>query len=440
MEYDIDPYEFSEEDESILIEYSVEMFRHYRLLDEFNIREEGLRRFFDEVRKLYKHENQFHNFKHVWCVMHLSFQILIRGADKFLTSLDVFAVLIAAICHDIAHPGNSNAFEIATQTELSKMYTENCVLEKHHARLTKNLLTNEFGQELLRGLTKQQKEGFYAQIFQIIMATDMARHGELVKEAIGYTSPLSSPTSTAAVSQDFKASEPVDPKADQSSSTSSATPRSSLRLRAMRSHVNKNDPESRVRFTRVIVHSADLGAQTQCLLVAYRWVDRCYGEFRSQAEKERSLGIVTSPIIHSIDLESKKFADQANFITIFLEPLWKALTDFLPELRFAYEQLIANKVSYKEKMAVEYSKEESMRLSHDHHQADCDGSQRSHVVSCSSNSSDGCDETHSNGSSQDHLPRDRSATMDEQLHYQEQKQRERQPDEQSQAMEGVNDD
>jgi len=323
------------------------------------------------------------------------------------------------------------------------------VLEKHHARLTKNLLTNEFGQELLRGLSKQQKEGFYAQIFQIIMATDMAKHGELVKEAIGYTSPLSSPTSTAAVS-DFKSSAPENTSSKSNGNSSSqvpenATPRSSMRIRAMRSHVNKNDPESRVRFTRVIVHSADLGAQTQCLLVAYRWVDRCYDEFRSQAEKERSLGIVTSPIIHSIDLESKKFADQANFITIFLEPLWKALTDFLPELRFAYEQLMANKVSYKEKMEVEYGKEERMRLSSDQQHADSDSSHPSHVVSCSSSSSDIADDTPSNGSSQD-LHRGRSSTMDEQmLHKQQPRQGDTRapaegPDEQSQAMEGVNDD
>jgi hypothetical protein len=352
LAYDIDPHEFSEEEESILIDYAVEMFRHYNLMNEFHFKETVLRKFFEEVRKLYNNENQFHNFKHVWGVMHLSFQILYRGADQYLKPLDIFAVLIAAICHDIAHPGNNNAFEIITHSELSKMYAdppdEVCILERHHAKLTKGLLTNEYGQALLKGLNKQQKDGLFAQIFQIIMATDMAKHAELVREARCYTVPQVSPTMDAHKSTTINKSVVV-------------TPRTSVRIANIRAALNKHDPESRIRFTRIIVHSADIGAQTQCLKVACKWVNRCYDEFRSQADKEKSLGIVTSPFLHQITLESQKFADQCEFIRGLIEPMWQALTALLPELRFAYEQLIANKVAYGERVHVEDEKEQRIR-------------------------------------------------------------------------------
>ncbi len=387
LQYDIDPYEFSLEDESTLIEYGIEMFKHYDLLTEFHIKEEALRTFFGEVRKLYRHENQFHNFKHVWCVMHLSFQILTRGADKYLKPLDIFAVLVAAICHDLAHPGNNNLFEVATQSEISKMYIadppdEICVLERHHAKLTKGLLTSECGQEILKGLSRPQKEGFYNHIFQIIMATDMAKHGELVKEAIAYTSPpIISPTAAAAATASSFSSMSKQNALDANQhavstesksnghngssvkAVATVTPRSSVRIAAIKAALNKNDPESRIRFTRIVVHSADIGAQTQCLKIAYKWVDRCYDEFRSQADKERSLGIVTSPFLHEITLESKKYADQGGFISGVIEPMWKALSDLLPDLRFAYDQLIANKLAYGEKVTHENAKEERQRLS-----------------------------------------------------------------------------
>ncbi len=314
LSYDIDPYQFREEDESILIDYSVVIFKRYHLLSEFHIKEDALRNFFIEVRQRYNHENQFHNFKHVWCVMHLSFQILLRGADKYLKPLDIFAVLVAAICHDMAHPGNSNAFELATESEISKIYAdppdETCVLERHHATLTKGLLTNECGQEMLKGLSKTQKEVFYGQVFSIIMATDMAKHKELVKEAEAYTAVVSPQCVAAALTKEVavEADAKINGKV-----VATVTPRSSLRLATkVTTPLNKHDPESRLRFTRIIVHSADIGAQTQCTKIAGNWVDRCYDEFRSQASKEKTLGIVTSPFLHEISVESKSASSAAS--------------------------------------------------------------------------------------------------------------------------------
>ena len=37
-------------------------------------------------------------------------------------------MFVAALCHDIDHPGHTNAFEINISSELAIMYSDDCVL------------------------------------------------------------------------------------------------------------------------------------------------------------------------------------------------------------------------------------------------------------------------------------------------------------------------
>ena len=49
-------------------------------------------------------------------------------------------MFVAALCHDIDHPGHTNAFEINISSELAIMYSDDCVLEHHHAATTFRVL------------------------------------------------------------------------------------------------------------------------------------------------------------------------------------------------------------------------------------------------------------------------------------------------------------
>lgn len=109
----------------------------------------------------------------------------------------------------------------------------------------------------------------------------------------------------------------------------------------------KSDSESRIIFTRALVHTSDLSAQTQPLPIALKWMNRCLNEFRSQALKEQDLGIMTSPYLHDIEEDCNDYLSQYNFIDEFVEPLWVAMTKLLPDLQFALDQLVSNKSSYK---------------------------------------------------------------------------------------------
>ena len=45
----------------------------------------------------------------------------------------VFAVLVAALGHDLCHPGHTNQFEMNSDSELSQRYNGKSVLENYHA-------------------------------------------------------------------------------------------------------------------------------------------------------------------------------------------------------------------------------------------------------------------------------------------------------------------
>lgn len=105
--------------------------------------------------------NFFHNWGHIYNVFSTSWRLVVHGrlredgalADSafcggdatcvmafgslasrlfcvpLLCSVDVFSLLLAALCHDLQHPGNTNAYELATQSELSTRYNDCSPLE-----------------------------------------------------------------------------------------------------------------------------------------------------------------------------------------------------------------------------------------------------------------------------------------------------------------------
>ena len=73
--------------------------------------------------------------------MHASFLMLTTTpALTAMSVLDVFALLVAGLCHDIDHPGHTNDFEIKSRTKLALVHSDDAVLERHHAHIAYSLL------------------------------------------------------------------------------------------------------------------------------------------------------------------------------------------------------------------------------------------------------------------------------------------------------------
>lgn len=89
-----------------LLEYIVAVFNQFNLLDEFNVNETIFMNFLKKVHMSYR-ANHFHNFLHAFSVLHLTYKIISSEAMASLTTIDIFALFIAALCHDLDHPGNT---------------------------------------------------------------------------------------------------------------------------------------------------------------------------------------------------------------------------------------------------------------------------------------------------------------------------------------------
>ena len=78
------------------------------MVHHFSIPPARLIRWTRAVRSSYQ-DNPFHNWYHGFSVFHFSYyQLYISDISTFLHPLDIFGLLVAAICHDSDHPGLTN--------------------------------------------------------------------------------------------------------------------------------------------------------------------------------------------------------------------------------------------------------------------------------------------------------------------------------------------
>mmetsp|Transcript_32495 Transcript_32495/g.32222 ORF Transcript_32495/g.32222 Transcript_32495/m.32222 type:complete len:168 (+) Transcript_32495:519-1022(+) len=98
----------------------------------------------------------------------------------FLESKDHLALLVSAIGHDLNHPGVTNAFMINSRHSLAIRYNDTSVLENYHAATLINFLELS-GCDIFSGFSPAEKVYMRKQIIPAILATDMAKHGQVME-------------------------------------------------------------------------------------------------------------------------------------------------------------------------------------------------------------------------------------------------------------------
>lgn len=140
--WDLDVWQLTDEEMMAFIEAQ---FQALGLFSNFKIPIDTFRTWLGAVRKMY-HPNPFHNFYHAFHVTHTTFLIINTiNATRYLRQLDIFTTMVAAICHDLDHPGHTNAFENNRSSTLALTHLDDAVLEHHHAHMTFDLLFRDDG-------------------------------------------------------------------------------------------------------------------------------------------------------------------------------------------------------------------------------------------------------------------------------------------------------
>ena len=164
---------------SSLLPLVYSLFSHFSFFSLFSIPLPVFSRFISSIRQQY-HDQPFHSFWHAVDVAQSCFVLLTAfHAQRLLSPAEQFALLISALCHDVAHPALNNAYQVNAGTALSLLCNDQSVLENHHCALLFHTLQHHalnvfasFHQSELRHTRRCITRG--------ILNTDMALHFQLL--------------------------------------------------------------------------------------------------------------------------------------------------------------------------------------------------------------------------------------------------------------------
>jgi cAMP-specific phosphodiesterase 4 len=349
--------------------FVVEMFRELGLLSVV-VDEPVLRVFLHEVAKLYR-SNPYHNFTHALDVAHTTFRyIKLTKSRTKITKLERFAVMVAAIIHDVDHPGLTNAFLVRTRDPLATTYNDQSVLENHHLSYFFNFIerkkeANIFDYETITATTTGGQSGSYFTeesyrevrriIIACVMHTDMATHFGLVSKMNEFV-----------VSHDFLEALQEEEKGEENDQNEEEEEDDDQNeedplfedglMKKDKGAFFKTDDERQLMLN-VLLHSADISNAVKPFPTYKMWATRVLEEFFNQGDREKTLGLPVSPMM---DRETTIVSvSQINFIEFVVAPLYSAFSKMFPETQSMCVELVENRRIWQERLEDEIDRDAS---------------------------------------------------------------------------------
>ncbi|XP_030833794.1 high affinity cGMP-specific 3',5'-cyclic phosphodiesterase 9A isoform X2 [Strongylocentrotus purpuratus] len=259
------------------------MYHELGLVNEFHMNPIVLRRFLLCVQENYRN-NPFHNFRHCFCVTQMMYgMIYLCDLQSKVCLSDLGILLTAAVCHDLDHPGFNNTYQINARTDLAIRYNDISPLENHHCAVAFKIISNPEC-NIFRNVPEEQFKDIRQGIIMLIMATDMARHSEILDQ--------------------FKAQ--VESGFDFSN----------------QEHLNY--------LRMVLIKCCDISNEVRPSDVSEPWVDCLLEEYFMQSDREKIEGL---PVASFMDRDKvTKPTAQVGFIKFVLIPMFEVVAKLFTQL------------------------------------------------------------------------------------------------------------
>mmetsp|Transcript_43765 Transcript_43765/g.138318 ORF Transcript_43765/g.138318 Transcript_43765/m.138318 type:complete len:949 (-) Transcript_43765:52-2898(-) len=286
-------------DEDDLLHLTLEIFLEVGVHEKLGIPTDKMKRFILGVRDRML-DNPYHNWTHVFDVMQTVYSLatMCRAFDK-LSDIQTFALIVSALCHDLEHPGVNNLFLIKSRSSLATLYNETSILEKHHAFRAFELMFHA-NTDLLSSFTPEQYADFREIMMSIILATDMARHGDYM-----------------------------------------------ARLKQILAENEGKEGQIEVDelfLMEIIIKCADTANVLKPFEVAKKWALRVTDEFFLQGDMERASGMEVTPICDRTS--QSRVAVQKGFIDFVITPFYTLVGNLLPDLLECFKQIQINRQAW----------------------------------------------------------------------------------------------
>ena len=251
----------------------------------------------------------YHNSMHGADVTQsLCLYFLNSNAEEICQSLvlDLLGILIAALGHDLGHPGLTNLFHINSSSELAITYNDVSCLENFHtSKLFRTIRNPET--DIFEKLSVQDYKTIRKRMIGNILSTDMANHGKIMTVI----------KSRIAINK--------------------AENKTKFELLSGNEKTKFEEQQSLFDF---LIHSADLAHNTKLFNISLKWVELLSEEFWLQGDKEKSMNLPVSFLCDRDDYNIPQ--SQVGFIKGFIMPTFGCLVDIFPTLKFAMNNAKTN--------------------------------------------------------------------------------------------------
>ena len=236
--------------------------------------------FFRLVERGYQTRNPYHTSLHAADVTQAMSVFCNQPClAPHLTKLELLAVLTAAMCHDLDHPGVNEKFLTSTANHLAVLYDNVSVLENHHWRSGISCFV-ESG--LSKYLTNSQFTEFTDLVRSLVLATDISRQQEFLTQFSYFLDT---------------------------------------------GQIDTSQPDHRQFMLQIAIKCADISNPCRTWRVSRLWSLRACEEFFRQGDSERELGLTVTPICDRFNMTVAKV--QVGFYRFVAEPLFKEWHRFL---------------------------------------------------------------------------------------------------------------
>ncbi|XP_041440590.1 cGMP-dependent 3',5'-cyclic phosphodiesterase isoform X2 [Xenopus laevis] len=281
------------EDDTIMCVLS--MCEDMGFVNNYKIDRTTLIRFCLMVKKGYR-DPPYHNWMHAFSVSHFCY-LLHKNLElgNYLEYIEIFALFVSCLCHDLDHRGTNNSFQVASKSVLAALYSsEGSVMERHHFAQAIAIL-NSHGCNILEHFSRKDYQRMLDLMRDIILATDLAHHLRIFKEL-------------TKMSQDG-----FDPQ-------------------------NKHH---HYLLICLLMTSSDLSDQTKGWTTTRKIAELIYKEFFSQGDLEKAMG---NRPVEMMDREKAYIPElQISFMEHIAMPIYNLLKDLFPKSAELYERVAVNR-------------------------------------------------------------------------------------------------
>jgi hypothetical protein len=271
----------------------------------YGLNETAMNSCFRKIEASYR-PNPFHNACHAADVCHsLVYFINHSQLIKNISGLDLLSCILAALGHDISHPGLTNRYLILTHDDLAVTYNDTSVLENMHASRLFRILKEE-DSNILNEVPYDDNMIIRKLIIEMVLETDMAKHFASVGR---------------------------------------------FRSICKKPGINYSKQEDKFFCLAFALKCADAGYSAKIIDLHADWTERASEEFFLQGDLERGKGLEVSSYCDRNNTDRVK--SQINFLTNICKPMFETWTDFLKsdEITFSCGQQLDRNLEYWENKA-----------------------------------------------------------------------------------------